>query len=244
MFRKVEMPGGKENIKIIIWAVIIAVGSAFVYYRSLLGLIPGVFAGIYAFHFARKRELEKHRQKMLTDFKNLIIAMESALEAGKSMENALIAATNDLKRMNSDSKDMINALEMVHKKLSLNVTLEEALKDFAKLMDLEEIYDFVMVISTIKRTGGNAIKVIRDTVQKIVEEIELREELDVMVAAKKLEQQVMVYMPATIILFLRTSNGDFLNPLYGNLLGILIMTVALITNVAADYLGKKIVAIN
>ena len=85
---------------------------------------------------------------------------------------------------------------------------------------------------------------IKDTVEKLVSEIELRQELEVMVAAKKLEQQVMIYMPAFIIIFLRSTNRGFLDPLYGNIVGFSIMSVVLAVNVCADLLGKKIVDIH
>ena len=232
------------DIKVILWTALIWIGSAFVYYRSIYGLIPSVLAGIYTYRVASVRVKEKHRQKLLGQFKNLIIAMQSALEAGKSMENSLFAANQDLKRMYGESTEICKALDVVQRRMELNVTLDEALQEFSEKMELEEIYDFVLVISTVKRTGGNAIKVIKDTVDKIVSEIELREEIEVIVAAKKMEQQIMIYMPSLIILFLRTSNRDFLNPLYGNPVGFILMTIALMVNIAADYLGKKIVKID
>lgn len=65
-----------------------------------------------------------------------------------------------------------------------------------------------------------------------------------MVASKKLEQQMMVFMPAVLILFLRVTSKGFLSPLYDTILGQIIMTVVLGINIFADYLGKRIVDIN
>ena len=180
----------------------------------------------------------------MIQFKNMIIAMQSVLEAGKSMENAIIMAGQEISPMYGEDAKIVKEIKLLEKKLNLSISFEKALKDFAENLDIEEIYDFVDVISTIKRTGGNAIKVIKDTVEKIVGEIELREELEVIVAAKKLEQQIMVFMPSLILLFLRLTNRDFLSPLYGGITGTLIMTIALSVNLAADYLGKRIVEIN
>ena len=113
----------------------------------------------------------------------------------------------------------------------------------AEELDQSEIYDFVEIISTIKRTGGNAVRIIRNTVEKLTDEIELDAELEVMVAAKKYEQQIMVFMPALIVVFLRMTTDGFMAPLYGSPLGIIIMSVVLLINVGADLLGRRIVDI-
>ena len=99
------------------------------------------------------------------------------------------------------------------------------------------------MISTIKRTGGNAVKVIKDTVERIISDIELREELATIVAAKRLELMIMVYMPAVLSLFLRITNKGFLDPLYKSVPGIIIMTILMLSNIGADYLGRRIVDI-
>ena len=135
-------------------------------------------------------------------------------------------------------------MEKAARKLELSIPLEVAFSDMAKRYDLSEIYDFAEIITVIKRTGGNTVQIIRSTVEKLTDEIELDAELEVIVAAKRFEQQVMVYMPAMITVFLRVSNKGFLSPLYGNLTGILIMTVVLGANIGADYLGRRIVDIN
>ena len=138
---------------------------------------------------------------------------------------------------------MVREIRIIEKKLRLNIPLEKSMAEMAEKLDISEIYDFVEIISTIKRTGGNAVKIIRNTVEKLTEEIELDAELEVMVAAKKMEQQIMVFMPALIVIFLRITTEGFLSPLYGSPLGIIIMSVVLSINVGADYLGRRIVEI-
>lgn len=240
MFKRIR----EERLVGILWGIFLAIGSAYVFYSSVLGLVAGAGVGFYGYKAAVKRTMAKKERRILDQFKNMIIAMQSALEAGNSMENSLMAAKRDLGKMYSEDAEILIQLQLVEKKLRLNMPFEKALQEMAENLGYEEIKDFVNVITIIKRTGGNAIKVIKDTVEKLVSEIELRQELEVMVAAKKLEQQVMIYMPAFIIIFLRSTNKGFLDPLYGNIVGFSIMTVVLIFNIGADLLGKKIVDID
>ncbi|MBO4591859.1 MAG: type II secretion system F family protein [Eubacterium sp.] len=240
MFKKFH----RDHLVGILWALILTIGVAYIFYNSVFGIPVGIGVGIYGYRAEMKRAAVRKERKILDQFKNMIIAMQSALEAGNSMENALMSAGRDLKKMYSEDSEMLVQIRLVEKKLRLNVPFEKALNEMADNIEYEEVRDFVNVITIIKRTGGNAIKVIKDTVDKLVSEIELRQELEVMVAAKKLEQQVMIYMPAFIVLFLRTTNKGFMDPLYDSMVGAGIMTVVVVANVLADMLGKKIVNIH
>ena len=217
---------------------------AFIFFGHLWGIIPGGLAGIYIYKVMVENLRRKKRQELLGQFKAMLIAMQSALEAGNSMERSLKESAEEMRQLYGDKSRIFRELVIIDKKLRLNISLEEALKEFADRVDIKEIYDFVEVISAVKKTGGNAIKIIKDTVNRIVEVIELGAELEVIVGSKKLEQQLMVITPAVVILFLRVTSKGFLSPLYDTILGQIIMTVVLGINVFADYLGKRIVDIN
>ena len=221
-----------------------AVSLAVVYFANLWGVIPASLAGVYIYKVLIENMKRKKRQRILGQFKAMLIAMQSALEAGNSMERSLREAVEEMRQLYGDKSRIVRELVLIDKKLKLNISLEEALMEFADRVDIKEICDFVEVISAVKKTGGNAIKIIKDTVNRIVEVIELGAELEVMVASKKLEQQMMVFMPAVLILFLRVTSKGFLSPLYDTILGQIIMTVVLGINIFADYLGKRIVDIN
>ena len=64
-----------------------------------------------------------------------------------------------------------------------------------------------------------------------------------MMAAKKLEFRIMSAIPIAMICYLKMSFPSFMEVLYGNLMGIVIMTVCLLIYVIAFEFGKKIVEI-
>jgi Flp pilus assembly protein TadB len=234
----------KEEALAIAVSIVGALVIAFIFFGHLWGIIPGGLAGIYIYKVMVENLRRKKRSELLGQFKAMLIAMQSALEAGNSMERSLKESAEEMRQLYGDKSRIFRELVIIDKKLRLNISLEEALKEFADRVDIKEIYDFVEVISAVKKTGGNAIKIIKDTVNRIVEVIELGAELEVIVASKKLEQQLMVITPAVVILFLRVTSKGFLSPLYDTILGQIIMTVVLGINVFADYLGKRIVDIN
>lgn len=238
------MPRIRGTVWSVVKAAIFAVGVAFVFYKNILGLIPGAIVGVYVYRVELKRVERKWRNQFLVQFGSLLTAMQSALEAGNTIENSLFIAGKEMGDLYGDNSEIVKQIRLVKRTMDLNMPLEQAMSGFAKKYSIREVYDFVEVISTIKKTGGNAIRIISETVTRLVEGIELNAELEVMVASKKFEQQIMTFMPALIILFLRISSVGFLSPLYGNVVGGLLMTLILGGNVFADYLGKKIVEIN
>ena len=68
-------------------------------------------------------------------------------------------------------------------------------------------------------------------------------EIDTIISGRKMEQKVMVCIPLGIIMYLRITSNGFVNMLYGNAAGIIVMTLCLMVYVAAVYMAVKIVDI-
>ena len=64
-----------------------------------------------------------------------------------------------------------------------------------------------------------------------------------MIASKKLEFDIMCAVPFVIILYMKLTFGEFLSVLYGNAVGMIIMTVCLCVYLAAYRIGRKIIRI-
>ena len=224
-------------------AAVVTVMVAILFYDDICGIIPGIVAGVYAYRCRMGALLRRQKLHRREQFKDMIIGVQSALEAGNSIERAFSCAANDMLALYGPRHEMVKEIRAMERRMNLGCSFEESLMELARSLDIDEIYDFAEVISTIKKTGGNAIRVIRDTSEKIVEEIELEQELEVIVASKNLEQQIMILMPSFIIIFLKVTSPGFLDPLYHNPAGWILMSVALLINLYADRLGKKIVDI-
>ena len=64
------------------------------------------------------------------------------------------------------------------------------------------------------------------------------------ITGKRLEQRVMVCMPLVITLYLRLTSPEYIDVLYGNVMGIIVMTICLLIYAAAVMLAQKITDIN
>ena len=76
--------------------------------------------------------------------------------------------------------------------------------------------------------------------QRISAKIEVEREVDTVIAGKKLEGKIMSVMPFFILAYLNLASGEFIDPLYGNLAGVLVMSAALLVFVGAMAINRRI----
>ncbi len=233
----------KEWGRILI-SVAAAVGAdilvAYFFFNSIWGIIPGALIGVMTYRKIAGSWKEKERIKLLSDFGTLIETVAAALSSGMSLENAFIGAGKDLSSVYGKNEVIMKELTVIEKKLRMGLSLHGALYEFADKYDQEEIRDFAGVILSVRKTGGNVIKIIKKTSETITSRIELIEEMNVMVASKRLEQRIMTCMPFMIVVYLRISNPKYMLPLYGNIGGVIVMCAALAGVFLADYIGGKV----
>ena len=91
-----------------------------------------------------------------------------------------------------------------------------------------------------KRSGGDFPQIIRTTAARISAKIEVEREVDTVIAGKKLEGKIMSVMPFFILAYLNLASGEFIDPLYGNLAGVLVMSAALLVFVGAMAINRRI----
>ena len=125
----------------------------------------------------------------------------------------------------------------------MNQPLEQELQDFADRSGCEDIESFAEVFSFAKRSGGDFVGIIQTAVLRISGKIEVEREIATAVAGKKLEGRIMNGMPLFILAYLNLTSGDFLELLYGNVFGVVVMTAALAAYAGAIRLSEKILDI-
>lgn len=215
----------------------------YLFYQSVFIVILISPISIYYVKNKRKNLIKERKWKLNLEFRDAIMSISSALNAGYSIENSIKEALDDLKLLNGDSSYIVKEFEHMTYQLKTNKTMEEVLQEFANRSDIEDIYNFVEVFVTAKRTGGDLMKIIRTTSKTIGDKIDVKKEIKTLITAKQFETKIMNMIPLGIILYMWFFSPGFLNPLYHNVIGIAIMTIALILYYAAFILCEKIINI-
>ncbi len=214
-----------------------------VFYDSFYAAMAGIFLLPFLFR-AKARALARRRREALSlEFKDFILALCASLKTGYSAENAFAQAGRDLAYMYGENTHMVSECRRIEKQLQNNKPLEVLLTEFAERSGQDEIRDFAAVFAIAKRSGGNMSSMIQNTAGIISEKIEVNREIQLLYAAKRMEQNIMNVVPAAIIGYVRITTPDYFDRMYHNAFGILIMTVCLAVYGGAFVLSRKIMDI-
>ena len=191
----------------------------------------------------REQASERRKKQLYFHFRDFTSAMQFAVCAGYSLENAVKEAYCDLKQSYGEKDIMVRELKDMCNQLGLSIPVEQLFMDLAVRSTLEDIQMFANVLVISKRTGGNMEAVMKNTGRIIAGKIETEREIMSSVAARKYEQTIMSIIPLGIILYIQISFPDFMRVLYGNLFGVTVMTLCLGVYLTAWWLGQKIAKI-
>lgn len=233
----------EEWFKYFLIGVLIGGFIGYLFYSNLVGSL--IFS-LYGFYYVRnkKKDLISNRKWQLNlEFRDSLLSISSALNAGYSIENAFEQTLADLKLMYSKDSLIIGEYESIVNQIKMNITIESILEDFGDRTEIDDILNFSTVFSTAKRTGGDLIKIIRSTANTIGDKIEVKREIKTMITAKKFESKIMSAIPFGIIIYMRLFSPGFLDPLYNNIMGIFIMSALLIVYLFAHKLIDNIIEI-
>ncbi len=216
---------------------------AWVFYDAWWGLLClpiVVYANGKRYADKKAKTVEK---QFMVEYKEFLLGLISSLESGYSVENAFVEAEQTIVRMFGKNGVIAGELHRLNAKVALKNPVEQAFLEFAAVFSYEEAENFANIFVFAKRLGGDYIKNIRRTAEKIEEKVELKQEITAAVAEKQMELNVMTVMPMAIITYLRIGSGEFLAPMYHNFGGAVFMTGCICLYAAAIVLGKKIVDI-
>lgn len=233
----------KENVRCISQGMVIVIILSILFYQSILAVLF-LSPIIYLYYKMKKQGLINNRRWRLNlEFRDGINALSAALEAGYSSENAFEEALRDLRQLYDKDSIILQEFSYIINQIHMNITIEKALSDFGDRTGIEDIQSFAEVFTTAKRTGGDLINVIRISSSMISDKIEVKKEIRTLITEKRLEANIMKLMPLLILIYLSISSSGFLNPLYHNLQGVLIMTVFLACYLGAFLIIDRIIAI-
>lgn len=226
----------------IVGAIVIGM-AAYLFYESYAVSFLASPLSIFYVKQKKVRKIEERKWKLNQEFKDGIWSILVALDTGYSVEKAFIQAVEDLKTLYTEETFIIQEFNYIIHLVYINVPIEEAIEDFAERSGIEDIKSFSQVFSIAKRSGGDIIKIIRSTGNCISHKVDVKREIRILVAAKKFEMRIMNGFPFIILLYLRLFSPEFVQPLYGNILGGLFMTGFLLVYFMAYKLSERIMDI-
>ena len=223
-----------------------AIGSAVIsilFYNCIWGILIMPILFLVIKRRKEKEAAKKRQEEIARQFLDAIRVVSSALFAGFSMENAWIEAQKEIENLYGEKSILYSEISKINRKVAMSVPIEGLILDFATRTGVEDILSFAEVFRFAKRSGGDTVKIIDTTVRHMKEKQETMQEIEILIAAKRMEQKVMGVIPIFILAYLRLTSDGYLDILYGNPVGIIFMSCALGAYLFATYMAEKIMNI-
>lgn len=235
---------GRELVEHILMCTLFIILISRLFYDSYAAFVLAVPYAALTLNGKKQKLCIKRKKRLETEFKEIILIVSSNIQAGYSIENAFKEAQHEITALFGENSLMLAELKLMHRRLGNNEQLEDILEDLAKRSGVDDIKDFADIFQIAKRSGGNIRGIIANTASIISGKQEVRREIETVISEKKLEQQIMRYIPFIIMIYISLTSEDYFESLYHNILGWVVMTAGLAVYFAACRIADKILEIN
>lgn len=221
-------------------AVVLCCTINYLFYQS-----PAVFLFILpiAAWYIRQRkrqQIQLRKKRIHYQFKEALNALQIGISAGYSLDNAVRETRKDLERIYGKTAEMTMEFSYMEIQLKHSIPLEELLYDLGMRSRVEDILNFSDILVQSKKMGGNMKEILQKCIASMEERIQVKKEIDTMLASRKMEQGIMSIIPLGIILYMRITSPGFLDVLYDTTAGICIMTFCLALYLFAFFWGVRL----
>lgn len=177
--------------------------------------------------------------------RDVLNSIVSSLKAGLSINSALINCSNDLERLYAlvKEKPMLDEFNKIKSDLNMGMSVDDALKNFMERIHMEDVDDLVNSVIIVRQKGGNLVEVMTNVRKMINDKLEMKREIETLIASKKLEAVIMTIVPIFIIVTLSIFSWDYMEPLYESFIGKIFIVLGFILLVVNYFVSKKIVDI-
>lgn len=213
---------------------------AFFFYRSFFAVFPMLVPAGMLIWLNRKKAAKNKDKRLLQQFGECILSVGGAVKAGYAAENAFVESMKDMEMMYGAEAEIMEELVQIKGGLVNNLPLERLLQEMGQRTQLEEIQEFAEIFAITKRNGGSLADIIHMTAHNITGSLAMEEEINTLLASKRLEQKVMNLMPFLLVLYLQTTTPGYFDIFFQDFTGVLMMTAFLVWYIAAYGLSEYI----
>lgn len=216
---------------------------SYAFYESAIAFLAALPMGVWHMRRWQKECIGQKRQEFQRQFLEAIQSISASLSVGYSLENAMREAKKEMSVLFDGKSAIHREFDYMLRQIHLQIPVEQIMTEWAERVEQEDVKNFAEVLTTAKKSGGNMIEIIRNSISQIRDKLEVKQEIETLLAARKYEFKVMSLIPFGIILYMKLSFGNFMGILYGNILGMAVMSVCLAIYISAYCLGERIVNI-
>ena len=204
--------------------------------------IVGLVAGRIFVPTRTKQIRDKNARNLNSQFRDFLEAFNTSIGAGKNVVDSFHAVYDDMRIQFEEDAFIVKELEVILSGMANNFAVEDLMEDLGNRSGNDDIVSFANVFRISYRKGGNLKDTINTTHSILSDKMEIKEEIETMVSASKMEQTVMIFMPVGLIGIMKSMSPDFAAN-FATPAGIASTTIAIGLFIVSYFVGRKILNI-
>ncbi len=230
-----EMKVGELILLMIVLAVLGVVMTLYLQNIIIKIAVPVVLGIIPLLHVIVKRNQRLNAFKR--EFPDAIDMMTSAIKSGHTFNKAmqLVAA---------EAPDPVGMeFRRTFEEYNLGLQLREVLINLTKRIDSADLKLFVTAILLQKETGGNLTEILEKISHTIRERFKLLGQIQTFTAQARMSGWILGLLPVIFVVIVTALHPDYLDPLFNDKLGHLLIVVAIFLQLVGFLIIRKIMNI-
>jgi len=212
----------------------------FIFYKVIpLSVAGGIIFGTVNIFASSQAAVKKRREKLRTQFYDLLEAASVAMRAGNPFIMSLQSAREDMILIYPEDSDIVTELDIIIGRFNNAVPISTAFSDFAARSGLEDIASFASIYATIEGKSSRADEIVREIQQIIADKMEIEMEIETLLTAAKTEVNIMLMMPLVILGVIGYAGAGFMDAIYTTGVGRVVSTGGLAVFILSFIMARK-----
>lgn len=144
-----------EILKYLVQGLLLCGAVDYLFYQNPWLMFLALPVTVFFLKWKKKGLIRERKKNLNYQFKDALNALSVAVQAGYSVENAVMACSRDLERLYPQETDIVREFHYMETQLKVSVPVEELFMSFGDRSGIEDIENFAAVFYTAKRTGGD-----------------------------------------------------------------------------------------
>ncbi len=229
--------GSEFQVMLLAVSAIVGIFVLFLTFKfsmMLLGFAGTVLIGMMYL----KIHIANRQKAFLNQLGDTLIMVSNALRAGFSFMQAMELISKEM-----DAPIGVEFQKVINE-INLGATIETAMENMGKRMQSSD-FDLVVTAVLIQRqVGGNLSQVLDSISNTINERIRMRREISSLTAQGKLSGMIVGAIPIFIVWFVYSSDPNYFNPMLESTVGQMLLVGAVLLELLALFIIKKIIDID
>lgn len=173
------------------------------------------------------------------EFQDFLDTLSSQIATGKSIENALVKARNDLQTIHGEESALAGELTRIVGNYGLGQKIEEGFINLGDQYKNDLIGALGEMLLLARQKGGQLVAILKRTGEVLGEQLEVEREIEVLLAKQALEVKVLRVMPFILVLLLKMLYPEMIDFLVDSPIGLgIFFLVSVLIGIAFYYSSK------